>query len=173
VHRVRSGQVRIIEAILSLIVILSGTAVAQQLISYKIAANEQRPFELEEVANKIASAMKSENLHSKICGEETDGLLRDVIALVPDGYAVNITIFFTPEFQLEQYRDDFDDMILLGFRKTIVWGAYDWSRSYSTVFQVSCSQPNMSGKVLGFGFDEIGSFRDRISLQVIVGVSAG
>ena len=163
-HRARSGQVRVVEAVLSLIIVLSGAGVAQQLLSYKVATSEQRPFQLEEVANKIASALKEGGMQSKLCGEESDGLLKAVAALTPQGYAVNVTVFFSPEFQLEQYRD-VDNKVLLGFRKSVVWGAYDWSRAYSVVFHASCSQSNMLG--------EVGSFRDRISLQVVVGVSAG
>ncbi len=132
-----AGVVWTVEAILATTIIVIGLILYVQIVSLKTASTSEHRSDLEEIANKMLGALNERgDLDNLICREEytsPDEALGLIASVAPPGIAVNFTVV-----KLMRSSNGVVEVDHKVF--SIVWGAFDPTRSYSAgTLSLSCS----------------------------------
>jgi hypothetical protein len=135
--RKNSGIVWTVEAILATTIIVTGLILYVQIVSLKTASVSEHRSDLEEAANKMLGALNERgDLDNLICREEytsPDEALGLIASVAPPGIAVNFTV--VKLMRSSNGVVEVDHKIF-----SIVWGAFDPTRSYSAgTLSLTCS----------------------------------
>jgi len=142
VRRRRAGIAWTVEAILAASIIVIGLMLYIQIVSLKTASTSEHRGDLEEIANKMLGALNERgDLDELICREEytsPDEALGIIASVAPRGIAVNFTV-------VKLMRSS-DGSVEVDHRLfSVVWGAFDPSRSYSAgTISLSCANDKVA-----------------------------
>ncbi|MCS7118372.1 MAG: hypothetical protein NZ957_06275 [Thaumarchaeota archaeon] len=133
----RLGMVWTVEAILASVIVVLGVVLFYQIVSMKTVSVSEYRNDLEELANKmVATLTERGQMEALVCREDgipVDEALAIVASAAPPGVSVNFTV-------VKLVRES-NGNVVIGHRLfSVVWGAYDPTRSFSAwTARLTCS----------------------------------